>query len=90
VTLFGVINLLNLPLMFASAALFPTTLMPEWLQTITENNPLTLVADGLRQLTIDNPNPIHNLGWDALGRGLFSGALIVICIVASRRPLSNK
>jgi len=30
-TLFGVINLLNLPLMFASAALFPTSMMPDWL-----------------------------------------------------------
>ena len=47
-------------------------------------------ADGLRQLTFDNPNPIHSLGWDALGLGLFSGALIVICIVASRGLLSNK
>jgi ABC-2 type transport system permease protein len=76
--------------MFASVALFPTTIMPEWLQTIANYNPLTLAPDGLRQLTFDNPNPIHSLDWDVLGLGLFSGALIVICIVASRKLLSNK
>jgi ABC-2 type transport system permease protein len=89
-TLFGLINLLNLPLMFASAALFPTTFMPDWLKTIAEYNPLTLAADGLRQLTFNNPSPVHSLGADVGGLALFSAALIVISVVASRKLLSNR
>jgi ABC-2 type transport system permease protein len=89
-TLFGVINLLNLPLMFASSALFPTTFMPEWLRTIAAYNPLTLAADGLRQLTFDNPAPVHSLGADVGGLALFSIAVLVISVLASRKLLSNR
>jgi ABC-2 type transport system permease protein len=89
-TLFGVINLINLPLMFASAALFPTTLMPDWLKGIANYNPLTLAADGLRQMAFVDPAPIHSLGWDFVGLVLFSGALIVLSIGLSRKLLSNR
>jgi ABC-2 type transport system permease protein len=89
-TLFGVINLVNLPLMFASSALSPTTLIPEWQKAIASYNPLTLAADGLRQLAFVDPSPICPLPWDVAGLALFSSALIVICIIASRRLLSNK
>jgi len=89
-TLFGVINLINLPLMFASAALFPTTLMPEWLRGVAEYNPLTLAADGLRQLAFVNPAPIHSIEFDILGLVVFSGALIALSIGMSRKLLSNR
>jgi ABC-2 type transport system permease protein len=89
-TLFGVINLINLPLMFASAALFPTTLMPDWLRGVAEYNPLTLAADGLRQLAFVNPAPIHSLEWDIIGLAIFSAALIALSIGMSRKLLSNK
>ncbi|MBI0582805.1 MAG: ABC transporter permease [Methanomassiliicoccus sp.] len=89
-TLFGVINLINLPLMFASAALFPTTLMPAWLRTIANYNPLTLAADGLRQLAFVDPSPVHSLMWDFIGLVLFAIALLAISIGMSRKLLSNR
>ena len=48
----AVVNLINLPLMFASNAFFPTKLMPDWLQTIAKVNPLTYTTDAVRQLLI--------------------------------------
>ena len=47
-TVIGVANLLNLPLMFASNALFPIRQMPEWLQTIAKFNPISYAGDAVR------------------------------------------
>lgn len=45
----AVMNLLNLPLMFASNALYPIDIMPEWLQTIARINPISYTVDAIRQ-----------------------------------------
>jgi len=47
-TVIAVANLLNLPLMFASNALFPISQMPEWLQTIANFNPISYAGDAVR------------------------------------------
>lgn len=47
-----VINLLNLPLLFASNALFPVKIMPSWLQIVVKFNPVSYSIDGIRQLLI--------------------------------------
>ncbi|MGH8245634.1 MAG: ABC transporter permease, partial [Gammaproteobacteria bacterium] len=47
-------NLVNLPLMFTSNALFPTSQMPEWLQVIARVNPITYAAGTVRGLILGN------------------------------------
>ncbi|MEM0381104.1 MAG: ABC transporter permease [Nitrososphaerota archaeon] len=42
-------NLLTLPIMFTSSALYPVTLMPEWLKAVAVFNPLTHGIELLRQ-----------------------------------------
>ncbi|MCS7116616.1 MAG: ABC transporter permease [Nitrososphaerota archaeon] len=44
----AVVNLLNLPLMFASSALFPIKQMPDWLQMIARYNPVSYSSDNIR------------------------------------------
>ena len=51
-TQMAIINLLNLPLLFASNALFPTKIMPDWLQWVVKFNPVSYAIDGARQLLI--------------------------------------
>jgi ABC-2 type transport system permease protein len=46
----SVINLIGLPLVFLSSALFPPSLMPGWLVEITRFNPLTYAVDVLQYL----------------------------------------
>jgi ABC-2 type transport system permease protein len=89
-TLFGVINLLNLPLMFASAALFPLSLMPEWLQGVAKYNPLTWASDALRQFAFVDTAPIHSLTFDILGLLGIAALLAGLSVVVSRKLLSNK
>ncbi len=48
----GVGQVLTMPLFFASNAIYPTTMMPAWLQRISEFNPLTYQVDGLRALML--------------------------------------
>ena len=51
-TQMAIINLLNLPLLFASNALFPVKIMPGWLQDVVKVNPVSYAIDGIRQLLI--------------------------------------
>ena len=44
----GVGQVLTMPLFFASNAIYPTAIMPGWLQTVSHLNPLTYVVDALR------------------------------------------
>jgi len=59
-TVIAVANLLNLPLMFASNALFPIKQMPEWLQTIAKFNPISYAADAVRTFILHS-----SAGFDA-------------------------
>ena len=76
-TQMAVMNLLNLPLLFASNALFPISIMPTWLQTIASINPISYATDAVRQLvilSIDMPKLIADFTF----LGVF--ALVFVCI----------
>jgi ABC-2 type transport system permease protein len=89
-TLFGVINLLNLPLMFASAALFPTSMMPDWLKAVANYNPLTWAVDAARTFLFHNPHPIYAAWVDIVGLLVLAVLLVAISIVVSRKLMSAK
>jgi ABC-2 type transport system permease protein len=48
ITHMAVANLLNLPMMFTSTALYPQTLMPDWMKPLATLNPLTHTIELLR------------------------------------------
>jgi ABC-2 type transport system permease protein len=50
--IFGLVQLFTMPLFFASNALYPTQLMPNWLQIISFINPMSYAVDALRILMI--------------------------------------
>jgi ABC-2 type transport system permease protein len=87
-TQMAVVNLLNLPLMFASNALFPAKLMPDWLQTIVKINPVTYATDATRQLLLYSID-MHQLAIDFLFLGAFAVIFSTIGIVLSWRYLSK-
>jgi ABC-2 type transport system permease protein len=51
-TQMAIVNLVNLPLLMASNALFPIRIMPSWLQTVVKLNPVSYAVDAIRQLLI--------------------------------------
>ena len=84
----AVVNLLNLPLMFASNALFPAKLMPDWLQTIVKINPVTYATDATRQLLLYSID-MQQLLFDFAYLGAFAAVFSTIGIVLSWRYLSK-
>jgi ABC-2 type transport system permease protein len=48
----GIGQVLTMPLFFASNAIYPLALMPQWLRRIAEANPLTYLVDALRGLMV--------------------------------------
>jgi ABC-2 type transport system permease protein len=48
----GIGQMITMPLFFASNAIYPISLMPDWLKVIAYGNPLTYVVDALRGLMI--------------------------------------
>ena len=51
-TQMAIINLLNLPLLFASNAMLPLKTMPSWLQSVVGYNPVSYAVDGVRQMLL--------------------------------------
>ncbi|HML02854.1 MAG TPA: ABC transporter permease [Candidatus Bathyarchaeia archaeon] len=49
-TLSAIGNLLALPIIFVSSALFPTRIMPQWAQTVSDYNPVSYASNVARDL----------------------------------------
>jgi ABC-2 type transport system permease protein len=85
----AVMNLINLPMMFASNAMFPSKLMPDWLQPVVQVNPLSYANDAVRQLLIFDIVDYTKLAMDFAYVGVFAVIVAVIGIVLSWRFLSK-
>ena len=48
----GIGQMITMPLFFASNAIYPISLMPDWLKYIAYGNPLTYAVDALRGLMV--------------------------------------
>jgi len=48
----GIGQVLTMPIFFASNAIYPLTLMPTWLRTVSRFNPLTYEVDALRAMML--------------------------------------
>lgn len=84
----AIMNLLNLPLLFASNALFPSKLMPGWLQTVAAFNPVSYATDAGRQLLLGSPG-FAPLGIDFLFLTLFAALFSAVGIFLSWRYLTR-
>jgi ABC-2 type transport system permease protein len=92
----AVMNLITLPLMFASNAFFPTSIMPSWLKAVANVNPMTYTTDAVRQLLIYNSinwwgtvGGQMGIGLDFLYVGIFAVVVASIGIALSWRFLSK-
>ena len=85
----AVMNLLNLPLTFASSAFFPIDRMPVWLQAVANVNPLSYTMNGMRQLLINDTIVYSDLVLQYAYVGIFAAVLTIIGIVLSWRYLNK-
>ena len=83
----SVINLIGLPLVFLSSALFPPVLVPSWLATIIKYNPLTYAVYAIQALM----NPSYKAGAGIPPFGdiaiifIFDAAMLILSTYLFRR-----
>jgi ABC-2 type transport system permease protein len=58
----GIGQLLTMPLFFASNAIYPISMMPDWLKFLSRVNPLTYEVDALRGTMLANGTSIYGFG----------------------------
>jgi ABC-2 type transport system permease protein len=88
-TQMAIMNLVNLPLLFASNALFPTSIMPSWLQDVANVNPVSYGTDAARQLLLHGSVNWTSVTNDFIFLGVFAVVFATIGIVLSWRYLSK-
>jgi ABC-2 type transport system permease protein len=74
----GVGQVLTMPLFFASNAIYPTAIMPNWLKAISHLNPLTYVVDALRTCMLAGNASTFSLGHDYAVILLTTVVLVII------------
>jgi ABC-2 type transport system permease protein len=74
----GIGQVMTMPMFFASNAIYPIAIMPEWLQVISRFNPLTYVVDALRTLMLAGGVSTFGIGVDYLVLLTVSAVLIYI------------
>jgi ABC-2 type transport system permease protein len=69
-----------MPLFFASNAIYPISIMPDWLKAIAHFNPLTYEVDALRTLMISGGNSQYGLPFDF---AFLIVSMIILTVIAA-------
>ncbi len=77
----GIGQVLTMPIFFASNAIYPLSLMPDWLQVVSHVNPLTYEVDILRALMLIQVGSDYGL---ALDFGILVAATAALVAIAAR------
>jgi ABC-2 type transport system permease protein len=77
----GIGQVSTMPLFFASSAIYPISMMPDWLKMVARVNPLTYLVDAMRTLMIHGAQSIEGLGTDFVVMIL---SFIVFSFIATR------
>ena len=76
----GIGQVLTMPLFFASNAIYPISIMPDWLKAIAHFNPLTYEVDALRTLMIYGGTSLYGLNFDFV---FLIISMIILTVIAA-------
>ncbi len=77
----GIGQVLTMPLFFASSAVYPVAIMPDWLQAIAHVNPLTYQVDALRSLMVQGGTALFPLPVDL---AVLAATVVVLVLITAR------
>lgn len=77
----GIGQVLTMPIFFASNAIYPLSLMPDWLRAVSHVNPLTYEVDALRSLMLKTGTSDYGLAMDFT---ILIASTAVLIMVAAR------
>ncbi|MDB5055494.1 MAG: type transporter [Bacilli bacterium] len=78
----GIGQVITMPLFFASNALYPISIMPQWLKVVATVNPMSYLVDALRGLLLTTQSANLVLDWGVL----LGAALIMVWASTSLYP----
>ncbi len=76
----GIGQLLTMPMFFASNAIYPLDIMPDWLRLIAQINPLTYLIDALRGLMITGGENVHGYAVDFVVMFTVFGVMLFVAV----------
>ena len=76
----GIGQVITMPLFFASNAIYPISIMPDWLRVLAQINPLSYIVDLLRGYLVNGSVPNALLDWSVL-----IVAVVVVQVIVARR-----
>lgn len=84
----GASNVLIFPLYFGSTAFVPHDLLPSWLQTVNEVNPVSYLVNAMRTIMLQGWH------WETIGQGFLSAAIVgavtmPLAVLAFRRSVKS-
>ncbi len=90
-TIFGILNLVNLPLLFTSYAMFPPALMAGWLSTVAQYNPVSWSAESIRTVILNGTMLTAAQGSQLLtwlgGLALLAVVMLIIVYFVSEKEI---
>ena len=86
-TYFAAVNVINLPVLLTSDALYPWGTMPAWLQNISSYNPVSLAVNVLREVMFGSGSYPYGPGVYLLGLFAWAAVLVSVAILLVRRAL---
>ncbi len=91
-TIFGILNLVNLPLVFVSYAMFPSGIMAGWINSIAKYNPVSWSSEAIRTVIINGTltgSQLANVGLWLLYLTILAASLIILTYVISERGIRD-
>ncbi len=81
----GIGQLITMPLFFASNAIYPLSLMPPWLESVSALNPVSYTVDAMRAMLLTGD--YSNLGLDVLALGASTLLFVSLASLEIKRML---
>lgn len=86
-TYFAAVNLLNLPVLLTSDALYPWGSMPTWLRNVSQYNPVSLAVNVIREVLFGSSAYPYDPAVYLLGLLAWTVVLVSVAILFVRRAL---
>lgn len=84
---FGVVTILQLPILLTSNAMYPTSIMPTWLQYVVGFNPISLAVNVMRMSLFGTAGYPYSIGTYLLGLLGWAVLFVILALVIGSRAL---
>ncbi len=91
-TIFGIVNLVNLPLLFMSYAMFPAGIQATWLSDAAKYNPVSWAAESIRTVIINGTvisSQVSNVIWWMGSLAILALGLVILTYFVTEKEIRD-